>query len=148
MARPRAEEGGALWIERKRLLLLHRRLRAMCPGLRMKGLRRISKRAAGIGEERVPIAITATTGGHTLTLGQGIEAAGHNGGSHVLAAILTRRSRRRHRDEGPRAQRRDRRNPGFQKLFHVRLSLYSFIGFSPVRRTWDAREPRAIADEK
>ena len=72
----------------------------MSPVVRMRGIRRISIGTAGIGEERIPIAIAAPAGGHILALGQGIKAAGHDGGSHVLAAILGSRRRRRHGDEG------------------------------------------------
>src|SRR5438477_6163668 len=82
-------------------LLLH--LRAMSPAVRMRGIRRIGIGTAGIGEERIPIAIAAPAGGHILALGQGIKAAGHDGGSHVLAAILGSRRRRRDGHEGQRA---------------------------------------------
>ena len=95
----------------------------MHPGVGMDGLRRVGEGTPGIAEEWIPVTIAAATGRHILALSQGLEAAGHHGRSHVLTAKFTRRSRRCHRDEGQRAQRRDRRNAGFQKLFHVGLAV-------------------------
>src|ERR1700722_10692847 len=84
-------------------------------------LRRVGKRVAGFGQERVAETIAATAGGHRLTLLHVVETAGYHGGSHVLPAIFACRSRRRKRDNGQRAQRSSR----LQKLFHVALSVFS-----------------------
>ena len=91
--------------------------------------------AADVGQEWIPIAIAAAAGGHCLTLRQGVETAALHMGRDVLAAILTRRRRRRHRDTRHGEKPRARSCGYFQKLFHRVLSC---VGFSPGRHGMSA----------
>jgi hypothetical protein len=116
-------------------------------------LRLIGKGAAGIRKEWIPVTIAAAAGGHRLTLREGIKAAGSHRGSDVLAAILVmaRGSRRRHRDESHREQRRGGRGGQLQKLFHILSRWFSLLFWrwlAALQPTWDVWELRAIDGEK
>lgn len=115
----------------------------------MKGIRCVSQSAPCIGEERISIAITAAAGRHILALSEGLKAARHDSGSHVLAAIRARRSRRRRRHKGKCTkctQRGDPRNAGFQKLFHVGLSILVLL-LAPRHANGMRGNPALFADE-
>src|SRR6266702_6611334 len=106
----------------------------------MRGLCLIGVSAAGGGQKRIAVAAAAATGGHVLTLLQGVKAAALHVGRDVGAAVLTGARRCCHRDKSQRQHRRRH----LQKLFHPVLPVW----FKSERPRWDAGSGSAIDTRK
>src|SRR5882757_9060555 len=104
----------------------------------------IGATAVAVVQERIAKTIAAAAGRHRLTLLHGVKAAALHVGRDVLAAILSRRRRRCHREKRQREKRSGRRNGHFQKLFHLLLSVL----VSAPEPTWDVGYACAIGARK